>query len=197
MKPLLSQPFLAWPGVHYLARTRGWPKLRQAAMDARFQSGHWAHYEEPQQMVDLCEQLCAGGSMLQLGCGKNPLGRKLRSDSYSVMIGVDLAPSAIKAAEANAPARQLFTVCDMTRYQTKLLWKLVVFPESIFYLSLPQILRLLDYWHDRLEHGGSILVTIAQPVRYAAILKLIRRHFKVSVDRPLIAGEPQWLIVFN
>ena len=182
---------LSAPGIHYALSRFGWPSLKSAAFSAKFDSGSWDHYEEPKAMVELIEEVNAGGSILALGCGGNPLGRALRLKSYSAFTGVDISASAVALAKKHSPVHQTFFVSDMLDFKSDESFSTIVFSESLYFIPNHEknIVPLLNYWSSRLNDGGNIVVTTVAPTRYSTMLRLIRDNFIVSKETQLASNR--------
>lgn len=192
------KPFLAWRGLHFFATRFGWPALKRAAFDAKYQSGDWAFTLECPELVDLVVHHCQQGRIAVLGCGSNALGRALPEASYSSLTGFDLSPDAIAFAREHSPSDQDFTVADMTTFTPAFAsFNLMVFPESLYYVPAAQTLEVLRRVAGGLTASGRIIATFAQPDRYAGHLNIIRANFRIEESRPLVSGKSRHAIIFQ
>lgn len=181
----LTQRILGAPGIHLLASRYGWRGLRQLSFDAKYQTGQWVFSDENPDLVRLIEKYACNGRILILGCGTAPIARALKPDSFESLLGVDLSVEAIQLASKYASNKIQFECGDMVKYHNGQSYDVILFPDSIYYAQWFLRKSLLRRWSQHLTPTGRVIVSIAQPVRYAAILKMARRNFEVDVDRAL------------
>lgn len=172
-------------GIHHLATRYGWKNLRRLSFDAKYEKGDWVFTDENPDLVHLVEKYSGNGNILILGCGTAPIARALKPESFQFLLGVDLSVEAINLAKRHASEKTHFECGDMVKYRSGQSFDVILFPDSIYYAHWFLRKRLLRRWSKHLTTKGRIIISIAQPVRYAAILKMARRSFKVEVDRRL------------
>ena len=186
------------PGIHWISTRVGGKALRSLSFDEKFRSGDWSFDGECPDLVRIVETLRAGGNVLLMGCGTAPIATILAPASFATILGVDLSKEAILRARARVPecdsARIRFELGDMLDYQPNQPFDVVLFSESIYYAPRPARQTLLERIRENLTSRGKIIVTIAQPDRYAGILKMIRERFCVELDRPLEGGKRHVLV---
>jgi SAM-dependent methyltransferase len=188
---------LCVPGIQYLATRFGSASLRRWSFDEKFRSGHWSFTSAPSsELVQVVERYAQGGHILMLGCGGGAIAGALRPDSFASFLGVDLSPEAVSRAGRHANHKVRFQVGDMLQFECEQKFDVILFSESLYYLRPRQRRPLLARVAQALTPSGQIVVTIAQPQRFADILRMIRRDFDVAEDRNL-AGSPRHLLVFR
>jgi len=178
-------------GIHGIATRLGWRSLRAMAFDEKYRNGSWNFSSEDSDLVRLIETYAAKGNILALGCGTALVVCFLNPGSFESFVGVDLSPEAIAQARQRESDRVRFEVGEMTKYQCCRLFDVILFPDSIYYVNARSRKNLLIRMRASLSPAGRIVVTIAQPNRYADILDMIRRNFKMDVDmvRPVNGGH--------
>lgn len=174
---------LSLPVIHYAARRFGWPALKRAAYDAKFQCGDWAAAKtENPQVIAAVVRHTKGGRIAVLGCGMNTLGASLPANGYSELIGLDLSGFAIANNRSQNYNNQSFHIADMTNWSDGIFFDCVVFHESIYYLTESQIIETIRHWKTQMNSGGVFVVTIAQAERYSAIGELIHEKYWTMQD---------------
>jgi len=193
----LLQRFLQMQGVHWLATRVGSAKLRSLTFDGRFQTGIWDFSTESPGLVKLVEQYSAGGHILVLGCGSCPIAGLLDPASFTSFVGVDLSQEALARASRHASPAVRFELGDMVTYRCARPCDVILFSDSLYYAPPFSREKLLVRLRGELSARGRIIVAIAQPRRYAGILKMIRDHFAVEFDRELEGEAGRHILVFR
>jgi SAM-dependent methyltransferase len=179
---------LGMRGIHGIAARLGWKSLRAMAFDEKYRNGDWNFVGEDSELARLIEIFATKGHILALGCGTARLAGSLKPGSFESFVGVDLSREAIAQANQQAGERVQFEVGDMTTYEFKHRYAVILFPDSIYYINAREREKLLGRARASLTSGGRIIVSIAQPQRYAEILNQIRQDFKMDVDKPRTGG---------
>ena len=196
MIPLIRN-FLGIPGIHYLVTRFGGPRLRAASFDQKFNRGDWDfNLDRSAELVSVVEQYAHKGHILMLGCGSASIVSALAPECFAEFVGVDISPEAISRASRRATPRIRFTIGDCTTYACERAYDLILFSESLYYISPFHRKALLKRLASHLAPTGSIVVTIADPKRYSGIVCMIRKNFSVIEDRPFQSGD-RHLIVFR
>jgi 2-polyprenyl-6-hydroxyphenyl methylase/3-demethylubiquinone-9 3-methyltransferase len=192
----LKKVFTA-PGAHYLLTRFGGAALRKKCFDEKYLSGDWDFAGNPDSaLAVVVEKYAAGGHILILGCGSASMVGGLSPNSFQTLLGIDISPEAVKRASRQKSEAVRFEVGDISKYKCGRKYDVILFSESIYYVNPLRRKRLLKYLADNLTGQGRIIVTIAQPERYAGILKMIRRNFQVAEDRNF-QDSPRRLLVFR
>jgi 2-polyprenyl-3-methyl-5-hydroxy-6-metoxy-1,4-benzoquinol methylase len=181
--------------VQYLVTRFGGPTLRGLAFDEKFRSGEWDFASGPSsELVQIVERYAQGGDILMLGCGTASIAGALQSDRFATFLGVDLSREAITRASQHSNHRIRFQVGNMVRFVSDRKYQVILFSEALYYAHCWQRRPLLVRATRMLTPQGHIIVTIAQPERFAGILRMMRRHFEVAEDRAFV-GSPRHLMV--
>lgn len=171
-------------GIHYLATRFGGHALRRRAFDAKYKSGRWIFDRPDPALNALVEHHASGGEILILGCGRAAIASHLDPASYSRLVGIDLSPAAIEAANALPIERASFQVGDMTTEPRSGEYNVVLLPESVYYVPVRALTPFFEHLRLLLAPGGVVIATVAAPGRYAAVIDTIRNDCAVLEDDP-------------
>jgi len=185
---------LGIPVVHWFATRIGPARLRARSFDVKYRSGEWDFRSDSRDLARLVEEYINKGHLLVLGCGTCSIVRDLTPNSFTSLLGIDLSVEAITRARRSSGSRERFEVGDMLTFQCQQQYDVVLFSESLYYVPGRHRAALLHSLRANLTDTGRVIVTIAEPKRYAAILKAIRLAFDVEVDRALDSGERHVLV---
>jgi len=174
----------------------GGKKLRSLSFDEKFRSGAWEFNSENPDLVKMVEHYAAKGHILLLGCGGASITSELAPHSYETLLGLDLSSEAIARAKRHGTEKARFRVADMVAYECVRRHDVILLQDSLYYVPWRLRKRLLRRFCRSLTTRGRLIVVIAHPDRYLGILRMIRRNFKVEVDRPL-EGEKRHVVVFS
>lgn len=187
---------LAARGIHYLVTRFGSRRLRALAFDSKYQGGRWGDYDDGGgQLSAMVSHYLRKGDLLILGCGGATVLEGLEASGLNSSLGVDLSTEAVRRASGFASSRVSFLVQDMELLECSSDYDVILFSESLYYVPAQRQLPLLRRLSKHLKHGGVFIVTLAEPQRYADILKRIRGAFDVHVDRAF-DGSSRHVIVF-
>jgi trans-aconitate methyltransferase len=190
----LAQRILSLRGIHYLATRLGGRRVRNLSFDGKFIRGDWDFDRESPDLVELVEQYCSNGHLLVLGCGTAAIAGALNPAAFQSLLGVDISQEAIVRANKHANDKIRFAIGDMLDYRCSRRYDVILFSNSLNYISCRSAKRVLRRLCASLTPQGKIIVSIAQPVRYASVIRMIRCHFTVEVDRVLQWGEGHVLV---
>jgi 2-polyprenyl-3-methyl-5-hydroxy-6-metoxy-1,4-benzoquinol methylase len=177
----------------FLDRGRRSDGLLQSAdtWEAQYASGRWdylAQLPELARFSVLAGYIChlkPGGAVLDVGCGQGTLLRRLPDSAYSSYVGIDVATSAITAAQERRPGRSTFVVADCEEYAPAGYFDVMVFNEVLCCLREP--LRTVERYARSLNPGGLLLVSLCTAARGSAtVLWELKRAFAL-VDEVRIA----------
>lgn len=133
--------------------------------EGQHNSGYWdylnAGYEAARYGIisAYLKHYAEGASVLDVGCGKGILVHHLPLDRIQSYQGIDIAPSAIKAAQQRFDNPKLkFEEADVMTYSPNGLYKLMVFNEMLYYFENP--IALIRRYSQQLEHNGYIVVSL-------------------------------------
>lgn len=165
---------LSLPGLHWLAHKQPFSlRLKRAAFDAKHRAGQWGHGEAPE--VGAAVMKYARGNTLQvLGCGACDICAVIDMSALWYVRGVDLSPIAIEHARKKYGHHKNLSLAagDMLSL-AKAGATVTLFSESLYYLSTADQMAVL------LKVGGIHVVTLADPVKHAAIAQMIRDAFTI------------------
>jgi trans-aconitate methyltransferase len=188
--------FLSLRGIHYAVTRFGGKRLRSLSFDGKFQSGDWNFNSENPDLVHLVETYCFNGHILALGCGTAPIASALNAASFQSFLGIDLSEKAIGIANNRANESIRFEVGEMVGYQCRRNYDVILFSDSFYYVNRFSRKKFLRRLCRSLTPRGRIIVSLAQPMRYASILTMIQSNFTVEVDRSL-GGAQGHVLVFR
>jgi len=177
---------LASPGLHWLAHKQPFSsRLKQAAFNAKHRAGQWGNGESPELGKCVDRYTPKGGTVQILGCGSADLCGVMDMSKAHRVMGVDMSEVAIieGCRRYYAKFENLWLkTADMR--QVIMSYDVSVFPESIYYLSPADQLSLLE------SVGAVRIVTLADPVKHALIVDMIRTHFHIieefNINRRLV-----------
>jgi trans-aconitate methyltransferase len=188
---------LRLPGLQFLATRMGGRTLRRWSFDEKFRTGEWSFGSAPaSELVRTVERYADGGDILMLGCGTGSIGRALDPNFFDSFLGVDLSPEAISRANQTANHKIRFQVGDMIEFTSPQPFNVILFSESLYYIKPWQRRKLMSRAAGMLAPAGRLIITVAQPDRFASMLKMLRAAFAVDVDRNF-ADSRRWLLVLH
>jgi len=174
----------------------GGRRIRRLCFDAKFCPGLWGRSGESPELVSLVEQWAAKGHILVLGCGAASVAGRLNPKAYATLLGVDLSTEAVARARLFESEKNHFQIGDMVEFECPKDYSMILFSDTLYYAPFYCRKWLLDRLCRNLTTNGRIIVAVAWPKRYRAMLKMIRRNFQVCLDRPL-QGEKRHVIIFS
>jgi trans-aconitate methyltransferase len=167
------------------------------SFDEKFRNGHWNFAaSRSSELVDVVEKHLGSGALLVMGCGTGSLIGALKPESFSSVLGIDMSAEAITRAREHTARNVVFEQGDILKYESDKKFSVILFSESLYYIKPWRRRGLLSKLRRNLEPEGTFIVTIAQPSRYAGIIRMIRRNFQVLEDRRFTNSE-RHLIVFR
>jgi trans-aconitate methyltransferase len=193
----LVKRLLVLPGVQYIGTRFGGKALRRVCFDQKFKCGDWDWAGQPPfELASVIAKYSGGGDILMLGCGTGSVASLLPQEVYSSFRGIDLSNEAIRRARIHESDKIRFDVGDMTEFKCTQIYKVIIFSESLYYVSTRRQNPMLKELSTHLCPGGCIIVTIAEPRRYESIISMIRLEFEVVEDR-VFEGSCRRLLVFR
>jgi chemotaxis methyl-accepting protein methylase len=75
-------------------------------------------------------------------------------------LGVDFAPTSIKRAKAKKIPNAEFMVCDIIKFQPKIVFDIIIFNEAFYYIHESEKVNVLNRMLAHLSKDGIILVSI-------------------------------------
>ena len=163
-----------------------------------YKSGRWLFDDRSRELIAAIERYALKGNILILGCGTASIVSHLNRDTFEYLLGVDLSPVAIAKARDRCGNEKIhFQVGDMLEYHCQRKQDVILFPESIYYITSTQGESLLKRLSQHLTIGGRIIITIYDPKRHMNIIAMIRRGFRAHLKEETIPGTGQCLMIFR
>jgi trans-aconitate methyltransferase len=165
--------------------------LRMAGLQARgwdeqFRVAPGYYGQRSPETVRHVERLCAGGALLEFGCGEGDLPHALLPGTYSSYIGQDISRIAVERAQQRADRAGLtctrFEHGDMAQWPGASGISLIVAEECLYYLPARTMRRFLGRCMDALSDGGSLLVIVHSAEKHASTLEACREVCHVATD---------------
>jgi SAM-dependent methyltransferase len=161
--------------------------LAKLSWDQQYQAGVWDRGPRSRHTVDLVSTLCAGGRLVEFGCGEGALPHLLPQGCYSEYVGFDISAIAIERARQRACAsgrRGLrFQQMDMAEWRAATGISLIVAEECLYYLNAPRTEQFLSECTRSLTPNGHVLVVVHSARRHARTLDICRRCCDVVSER--------------
>lgn len=186
-------------GVHYLATRFGPSFLKRIAFDEVYRSGRWDALDchASHDLLKSVSEHTNGGAILDLGCGTGLLAEKMPAGSYSRYTGVDVSEEALRRARRRKSKNVDFVHCDIQQYEPDGSYDLIVFQESLMYLSPMARMEVLARYGRHLTETGRFLITAVRPQRYTTLIGMIYEKYRILEDRPLENSQSWRLLVFQ
>ncbi len=193
MKKLKS--FLAAKGILYLLTRFGGSIIRRCSFDEYYRSGRWDYFDNSHsdEMVKVVAKYANKGCILDVGCGTGILASLLPTGSFEYYRGIDASSEAITLAQNRESEKIRFEIGDIKSYECEDRFDLIVFEESLYYVPFFRY-RLLKRYARRLLPEGVFIVTVADPRRFAGMIKMIRKNFQMVEDRFSPGGGRLYLV---
>jgi len=157
--------------------------------DAEYANGNWeelysfheqAHY---QMLILYIVSLSQTPTILDVGCGEGILARKLRPEGYKLYVGIDLSEAAIAKGKCAESELTRFLVADAEQYAPEHKFDVIVFNESLYYFSEPDV--VLERYRSHLTNNGVCLLSLFRRPKADAIRTYVKGRFTV-VDETLV-----------
>lgn len=130
-----------------------------------FKSGRWKYLESIEEqarysiILGYLEFFFDGtATLLDLGCGQGALFDSIRNCKYSYYLGIDISDEAIHQASTKINTKSRFICTSIETYQPEQIFDLIVFNESLYYLSDP--ISILLKYNKHLSDNGLIVVSM-------------------------------------
>jgi 2-polyprenyl-3-methyl-5-hydroxy-6-metoxy-1,4-benzoquinol methylase len=188
----------------------GSSKTKRKIWDQEFRNGKWSYLRDPVSekyhhrdiIYDYIEKYISGGDILDLGCGNGSTGKELDNSVYHNYTGVDISEVAIKQAEEMIKEdnvkrkKNVYEIGDILTYSPKHNYNLILFRETIYYLTKKQIVPILYKYSNYLVDDGKIVIRLWNWTKYKEIVNLILANFCV-VDHRFSKEELTAVIVIR
>jgi SAM-dependent methyltransferase len=153
--------------------------LERLSWDRQFEAGFWHRGAYSPNTIRQVAGLCAGGRLIEFGCGAGDLPYLLPPGSFTEYLGYDISTVAIRQARRRAAESGRTDVhyeqCDMAKWQGETPASLILLEECLYYLPPARIEKFLGRCCDSLAPGGSILVIVHSASKHAQTLEMCRR----------------------
>ena len=164
--------------------------IQKTIWDQEFVNGQWDYLDHTQNdsIYHFLQKYSNNGSILDLGCGSGNTGNEMDISKYDNYTGVDISESAIERAltrsRINGRQDKNEYVCDdISKYEPRKRYDIILFRESIYYLPKFKIKRVLNRYDDYLKETGVFIVRMCDQKRYRSIVRLIKNTITFWIDR--------------
>jgi trans-aconitate methyltransferase len=174
-----------------LPRRLYWRALRalgggRSSWNQQYEAGFWGSRERRPHTVDLVARLCAGGRLVEFGCGEGELPHLLAQGSFSSYHGLDISDIAVERAGAWAAEAGLegcrFDQGDMAQWPGDEAVALILAEECLYYLKPEQIAVLLRRCAASLAPGGHVLAVVHSAEKHAETVAACRANATVVAE---------------
>jgi SAM-dependent methyltransferase len=180
----------------------GWTRAKRFLWDEEFARGQWNYLEHTKgdPVYGFIEKYSENGRVLDLGCGSGNTGNELEYKKYERYVGTDISIVAIDKAkirtQKNAREGKNEYVCAaIETYVPKEKYNVILFRESIFYVAIGKIKKVIDRYCNYLTDDGVIIVRMCDRDKYKAILNVITKHYRV-IERYRVNEAKDVIIIF-
>lgn len=153
--------------------------LKRLSWNDQFEAGVWRPSPRSPNTLSRVQQLCAGGKLIEFGCGEGDLPHLLPRDSFSEYTGFDISDVAVERATRRAAASGItachFQQVDMAEWPGSHSVSLILAEECLYYLSPVQAELFLSTCSSSLASVGSILVIVHSARKHATTLEVCRQ----------------------
>lgn len=169
--------------------------------DAMYGAGRWCCLHGVRQVphnsvvVGYLRHYKLGGSVLDVGCGDGALLPALRTCGYSRYVGIDVSTAAIDRIADQRDDRTSLIVGDAECARPPGRFDVVLFNESLYYLSNPlEVLR--RYSRDHAELNGILIVSLSdRSPRTRSVVREIRKRMLVLHDVTIGLDGAKWTVL--
>jgi SAM-dependent methyltransferase len=187
-----------------LLQVSGSTPIKSRLWDREFSRGRWDFLEEtPDDCVyRYIEKYARKGRILDLGCGSGSTGNELDASQYQEYVGVDVSGVAIERArrrtEENLRApKNRYVQSDIVSYVPAQDFDVILFRDSIYYVSRAHIAAMLHRFSRHLSPGGVFIVRMSNGTEeYRPIADTIEHSFSV-VERYVPEQSKTLVVVFR
>jgi len=187
-----------------MLQVSGSKRIKSRLWDREFSCGRWDFLEStPGDCVyPYIEKYARNGRILDLGCGSGSTGNELDASRYREYIGVDISAVAIEKArtrtEENHRARQnRYVQSDIVGYVPTQDFDVILYRDSIYYVSRLQIVAMLHRYRRHLSPGGVFIVRMSNGTeKYSPIARMIEHHFDI-VEQHVAEQSKTLVVVFR
>lgn len=175
-----------------LIKRRGPRWMRQLVWDADARRGTNLHPVDTgyrSAICDLIEKYSAGGNILDLGCSDGHVCLGLAASAFASYTGVDISEVALQEASrkrdamgADRASKVRFEVGDIGTHVPAQPLEVILFKDSLYYLTRRDIITALHHYERFLRPEGVFVVQMDNITRHGWIRDLIRQTYKMVED---------------
>ena len=180
--------------------------MKRLAWKHDFQKGINIHDVEKGYRSAICdwvEKYVKGGDILDLGCSDGHVGLGLNMLSYNTYTGVDISDMAVSAAFAKLDShgadrrrKNRFVQGEIAAYSPSMRPSVVLFKDSIYYLTKRDLTNALDHYRGRMKEGGVFIVQMDNIKRHGWIRELIMEKCKM-IENLVYEDRDFMILVFR
>jgi SAM-dependent methyltransferase len=175
-----------------LVKRRGPRWMRQLVWDADARRGTNLHQVDTayrSTICDLIEKYSSGGDILDLGCSDGHVCLGLSQSAFASYMGIDISEVAIEEASrkrdsmgTERASKVTFQVGDIGTHSPAKRLKVILFKDSLYYLTRRDMVAALEHYERFLQPDGVFVVQMDNINRHDWIRDLIRKKFKMIED---------------
>jgi SAM-dependent methyltransferase len=165
----------------------GTAKAKRRIWNQEFSCGRWTCLEhtEGDCLYPILEKYCAGGDILDLGCGSGNTGNELNLNAYRHLSGVDISAEAVRQATERSrlnhrAQKNTYRQGDIEAFLPEQRFRVILFRESIYYIPLLKVKALLNRYQGFLEVDGVFITRFYDRNSSSGIIALIEKHFSLK-----------------
>lgn len=175
----------------YVGILKIWGKTsdKKELWDKEFRTGIWDYLGDTKEdlIYDYIGKYLASGSLLDLGCGPGNTCFDMEPDDFESYTGVDISQVAVEqaigqAGKVNLTGKTEFVESDISEYTPSKKYNIILFRESLYYISTKMIPGLLQKYAPYLQENGVFITRIWNKNRYPGLLASIRKNFNVKEE---------------
>ena len=190
--------------VRGVVQAHGPQSVKRYLWNIEFSRGRWDSLERtPGDCIyPYVAKYANNGSILDLGCGSGSTGNELDAITYRHYIGVDISDVAIEKArrrtdENRRSDKTRYFSSDFLNYVPTQQFDVILFRDSIYYVSRGKIKPMLDRYSQYLNEGGVFIVRVSDGNdEYKGIVDTIEGNFKI-VEQYLFDQPKAVVMVFQ
>lgn len=173
----------------HLGRRIVWRLMRLSgnenmSWDLQHRLGVWDVERKSPILLRKVERLCAGGSILEFGCGDGSLPLALSSQAFSKYIGYDISGVGVEACRKRVKDPHIrYEQANMATWRADdVRADLIVCEECIYYLSSNQIRDFIEECAKALGYDGYLLVVIHSIEKHKNVVSQLRADAVVEEE---------------
>lgn len=167
--------------------------------DQQYESGHWdyllglSEFSRNAVIAGYIRILAPKANILDVGCGNGALLDYCADVGFASFTGHDMSHTAIEKLRERGRTNTSFETRDANVPPTNGTWDVIVFNESIFYLSDPP--AAFDSYLCLLSDGGIMIVSShVQSVRAQAMVRIFKKRRPAYDETVTSQGRNSWRV---